>query len=243
MTRRRFSAAWLAMIAATLLLASGCVRVTADLTVSNNDTVTGDIVIAYPSTTALLFEADRDLAGLKDSYTSIEGAVERGYDQDGFSGSRIVFNDVDIVDFSAPDLGQAPITIVRDGDFIEVEGSFDFSGYDAGPVEGTDGFETKAASQDLGNMWVSVVLPGKILDTNGIVNELDNRVSWRLQLGQVNTLYATAESPVPTPDWVWWAGAGGLLGVAGLVWWLVARARSEKPSEPQYPGRVPPVTP
>lgn len=229
--------AGLALVALSL---TGCVRFSVDLTVTPSDEVNGSIVFAYPETMSLLFESDSDIAGLQESYRSVDGAVERGYDQDGFVGSEIRFREVSIESFSSPHAGRAPLTIVRTGDEIDVEGVFDFSGYEAQSDSEVDSFTAASVSRDLGDMYVSIVLPGEILDTNGVVSEADNRVSWRLQLGQENSLYATALAPEPTPEWLWWAVFGGAGVLAGLIALLITRSRRRKPPADAFePGRVP----
>lgn len=226
-------------LALVVLSLTGCVRFSVDLTVSPSDQVNGSIVFAYPQATSLLFESDSDIAGLQESYRSVEGAVERGYDQDGFVGSEILFREVSIESFSSPDMGSAPLTIIRNGDEIDVEGVFDFSGFEPEADSGEEGVTAASLTRDLGDMYVSIVLPGEILDTNGVVSDADNRVSWRLQLGQVNSLYATALAPEPTPGWLWWAIFGGVSALVGLLLLLISRSRRRKGSGDAFePGRV-----
>ena len=237
--------AWVAISALCVAGAlSGCVRFTVDLVVSDRDNVSGSIVLAYPQAASLLFESNGEISDLSQSYASIEGARERGYDQDGYIGTEIRFDEVAIETFSRPGVGSAPLTITRQGDELRLEGSFDFSGFDAEEFDSTEGFAARTVSDDLGDMYVSVVLPGEILGTNGVVNDGENRVSWRLSIGETNTIYATALSPVPTPDWVWWAIFGGVVVVAGGVGYSIVRVRRGKPdtSYPEGSGRVPPVT-
>lgn len=220
---------------------SGCVRFTVDLVVSDRDDVSGSIVLAYPQAASPLFESNGEIADLSESYASIEGAQERRHDRDGFVGTEIRFDEVAIETFSRPGVGSAPLTITRQGDELRLDGSFDFLGFDAEEFDSTEGFAARTVSDDLGDMYVSVVLPGEILGTNGVVDDGENRVSWRLSIGDTNTIYATALSPVPTPDWVWWAIFGGVVVVGSAVGVVFVRLRRANPETgyAEGSGRVP----
>jgi len=217
----------------TALALSGCVRLGINLEVSDSDRVSGSVVVAALDQWQELAGEEGDLERLVDSYASVPGARESGYDQDGYRGSEIRFDGVSIADFSNPSSGDAPITIRREGDNIELRGSFDFSAINPEDFGGEGTFTTRTvATEDLGELYVRVTLPGDIVSTNGVVDEVTNTVSWRLRAGEPNRLSATAYSPPGLPLWIWGAiGASALaLGAVGI--WFALRKRSPEQPAP-----------
>lgn len=231
MKRSRLSPVVGILSAALVLVLSGCVRLAVDLSVNRFDEISGSIVFAYPKATALLFEANPALQAARESYRSIEGAIERGYDQDGLTGTEIRLVEIPIEDFSNPGSGKAPITIERQDDELRLEGSFDFSGLEGEPEQSGNSFTASISTSQTDDLFVAVVLPGTITSTNGIVDEESNQVYWALELGQPNEIYATSLSPEPTPLWVWGlviAGAGGLIGSGVFFGMKFSKRRSQE---------------
>lgn len=219
------------ILSATMVLVlSGCVRLAVDLSVNRFDEISGSIVFAYPKATALLFETNPALQSARESYRSIEGAIERGYDQDGLTGTEIRLVEIPIEDFSNPSSGDAPITIKRQDDELRLEGSFDFSGLEEEPEQSGNSFTASLSTSRTDDLFVAVVLPGTITATNGLVDEDSNQVYWALELGQPNEIYATSLSPEPTPLWLWGVvlvGAGGLIGAGVFLGLKFAKSRRQ----------------
>lgn len=221
--RRRILPGILAVGALVLALA-GCVRVQADMTLNPDDTVDGSIVIAVvvsednPESRATALTQSRDIESqLLGSLRDAAGVSTSEYDEDGYLGSRITFDDVALDAFS----GQKPesFRFVRDGGEYVFTGVLDFSAQSlSSDEEGDDD-----------NLTVAVSFPGEVAEHNG---ELDGTtVSWSTSLDQRLEMSARgAASPPGAPVLIIVLAVLGLLLVAAAVVavLLVLRVRRRK---------------
>ena len=219
--RRRRSLVLLAVLLALVgVLGTGCVRVRAGMAVSPDDRVSGVVDIATPdgspNGSGPPLQVPSDLSG--------DVSVER-YEQDGYVGSRVRFEDLTFDDVTrvlpaiSPSTGNAiRIQMRRAGDRVVVSGQVDLTRVQA----------------DSADVQLKMAFPGTIRQTDGTASP--GMISWTFQPGTVNDVNAVVEYPDPhAPSWVGWslllfalvaaAVAAAVLLAAGSRTQLRTRAR------------------
>ena len=169
--------------AALALLLTGCFRVNFDLEVSPENTVAGTAVIAVDQDLLELsgqsvdqFFSEADLSDLP-ANASIDD-----YEDDGFVGKQVTFDDVPLDEFqqnetlSGAGASGESLSIVREGDEFVVDGGFDMSGPEFTgqevPQQFLDNFEFR----------ITMTFPGPVTSSTG---EIDgNSVTWKAALTQ-----------------------------------------------------------
>lgn len=229
-------------LAATLVL-SGCIKMEVNLELQSDDTVDGSMVFAVQEGLGELLgegsdevptdeEAANELFG-DDLSSDFENATEEPYNEDGWIGTRVIFEGEALDDFSEDNEG---FSIVRDGDNFVVSGPFDTEATEGSDEEMLEGAE----------MTMSVTFPGEVSEHNGTLE--GTTVTWDLLDGP-EELYAVGsatEGGAGIPMWLIIALVAGLLVVAAvvLVVVLVSRSRKNKDdfsSEPPPPAPATPV--
>ncbi len=153
----------LAIVALTLTL-TGCVRVVSDITLHDDNTVSGELLFAVEKGAGASMELTDEQ--LIESLTQgnpadqLVNATVTPYDQDGYIGTQISFTDEPIAGFVSLDS-----SITREGDtFVFV-----------GPTP--SGADTALASPDA-VATMSVTFPGQVGDHNGTLE--GTTVTWNL---------------------------------------------------------------
>jgi hypothetical protein len=194
---------WLATLALFALLSlSGCVRVQAALAVSEDDLVSGEIVIA-----ALPTKND-DPGPALNIVPELSGKVRtEKYAADGYVGQKLIltdlkFSEVTVLAESITEGKQYRLSFRRSGDLVSMSGSIDLT----------------QLPKDKADVQIKMAFPGAINRTNGL-NE-DGTISWKPKPGAVTEFGVTAEytdtSGVSWTKWVAIVG-GGAVGVALIV--------------------------
>ena len=178
------------------LLLTGCFKVNMDVEVSPENTVSGTAIIAVDESLLTLsgqsadqLFKDMDLSDLP------AGATTDRYQEDGFIGQEITFNDVPLTAFTGNDTLSGAgtgsgdqLNIVRQGDEFHVTGAFDmsgpeFTGADV-PKRFLESFEFK----------ISITFPGEVKSATG---GIDGRtVTWEPAFGE-NTRIEAVASAIP----------------------------------------------
>ncbi|MFC7878396.1 LppM family (lipo)protein [Isoptericola sp. NPDC057391] len=215
---RRLRTAIAAVLAAVGLLAlAGCMKVDMDMTLSEDDTVSGTIVMAVSNSLAETMGMEPgelwDQAGGEMSQGLPEGATQEPYSDDEYTGTRYTFSDAPISDISGGD--DESLSITRDGDTYVVDGTMNLS-------EGSEELEQLPQDvRDAFDVRLAITFPGPVSDATGTVD--GNTVTWTPQVGENTEIHAvgaaTAGSSFP-----WWI-VGLVVGlvVIGLVVWFVVR--------------------
>lgn len=181
-----------------LLVLAGCVRIEGELSINGTssdapDTVSGTMLVAVSDEWAIAHGEDptnipdaiaEELAANPDS-----GLTGEPYEQDGYTGTTLTFDDVPIDRLTQSTDGALSIT--RDGDAYVVRG--DLSALDRDPDD------ADAADTPPWTAAVSITFPEDVTDHNGT---LDGRtVSWELdESSEDATMYAmSAVGPIS-----WW---------------------------------------
>lgn len=182
------------------VLGAGCVRVRAGMAVSPDDRVSGVVDIATPDGapggSGPPLQVPDDLSG--------DVSVER-YEQDGYIGSRLRFDDLSFDDVTrvlpavSPATGQAiRVQMRRAGDRVVVTGQVDLT----------------RVSPESSDVQLKIAFPGEIRQTDGTATQ--GVVSWTFQPGTVTDVNAVVEYPDPqAPSWILWALL--LLGVVAVA--------------------------
>jgi hypothetical protein len=209
-----------------------------DLEVSSEDTISGTVVVALSKELQALAQGGGEEP--TDAFADLDGVEVTTFDDGTFVGEQYEFSGLPIEDWALDDDSSA-LTIQRDGDNLIVSGSLSFEDEAADPEAGEDlGFGQ--AFFDSADLRVSIKFPGEILETNGLVDEETNTITWKPKYGEANELNAVVYAPRGIPIWVWVALAStvGVALLAVLLILTVRRIKKNAPSEPD--GGIPPDT-
>ncbi|WP_121251679.1 LppM family (lipo)protein [Nocardioides ferulae] len=237
---------WVGLVGVLLFVLSGCFKLDMDMEVHEDDTVGGTMVVAMEKSVMDMFgamgEGEMDMSEMFDTGDLPEGASAEDYEEDGFVGQRITFDDVSLDEFaqttSEDESGQ--LSIERDGDVFRVSGVFDM---DMSEEEA----EMFGAADMMADAEIRVRLsfPGEVTESNGEVD--GNTVTWTPEPGESTELTAVAEAEG--------GGSGGsglvvglvvgglvLLAAVAVLVVVLLRRRSTPPSPPG-PSGPPPAGP
>jgi hypothetical protein len=209
---RRSAVVLAVVLALVALLGTGCVRVRAGMALSPDDTVSGTIDIGTPDGTPAgtgpPLQVPPDLSG--------DVSVER-YEQDGYIGSRVTFEDLSFDEVSRllPQISPTTTSSVRlqlrrAGDRVVLSGQVDLT----------------RVSPESADVQLKIAFPGAVRQTDGTISQ--GVVSWTFPAGAVGEVNAVAEYPDPNaPSWISWALLLMLLVLvaAGIVFALAASTR------------------
>jgi hypothetical protein len=221
--RRLLTVAMLLLV--VVPMATGCLRVKASLTISPNDTVSGDIVAAAKP------RNEKDAGPqLEPNLPFSQKVAISKYDRDGYVGSQAVFSDLTFAEVPQlanmnPDAQGVNLSLRRAGDLVILEGRADL---------------TSLTDPDA-DVQLTVAFPGPVTSTNG--DRVDSEmVAWKLKPGVVSTM--TAQARYTDPSTRSFRGAALWLGlssfaVAGLVALLAWLGRDRSPRFAE-PGGQPP---
>lgn len=202
------------------VLTSGCLQATVSLSMSGDDRVSGDVLLAVP------------VAEGKDPIrlSPPEGFGDRvsitPYSSNGVRGSKLSFENLTFTEVER--LGRSLSTsqsryrfsIDRAGSLVNVQGRVDLT-----PLEDTNS-----------SVLIEISTPGEVTTTNGEVN--GGVLSWRPEAGEVTQLSATVQfANSGGAAWLGWTAVVGIvaLGVALLVavLALVAHQRMRREAAPR----------
>jgi hypothetical protein len=206
---------------------SGCFKFTMDLEVSDQDTISGDVVVALSKELQALAQ-DSGGGETTDAFSGLSGVEVTEFDDGTFVGQQYSFSGLPIDELALDDDASA-LTIKREGDNLVVSGTLSFEDETADPAQEDDlGFGQ--AFFDSADLRVAIKFPGEILETNGSIDEETNTITWIPKYGEANEISALVYSPRGVPTWAWWvlAGVGGVLVAAAIMFLLVKR--SSRPS-------------
>ncbi|WP_402462972.1 LppM family (lipo)protein [Isoptericola aurantiacus] len=186
---RRPRAVAAALAALVVLALAGCMKIDMEFTLSEEDTVSGSIVMAISNDFAdsvgmdpqdLWDSANQGDDSLTDELP--EGSSEEPYSDGEYTGTRITYADQPIESMST---GTDELSITREGDEYVVQGVMDMSGAaeDAEelgdmPADMMEGFDIR----------IAVTFPGEVGETNGEVD--GTTVSWHPQFGESTEILA-----------------------------------------------------
>lgn len=179
-------------------LAVGCLRVRASITVTANDEVSGQIIVAAKP-------RDKQDKGpqLANDLPFAQKVAVSSYSRDGFVGSQAVFSNLSFAELPQlanmnRDAAGVDLSLRRAGALVVLEGRVDL---------------TSLTDQEA-EVTLSVSFPGQITLTNGeLISE--DVAQWRLKPGIVNTMSAQARYRDPAARS--FVGGATVLGIAALI--------------------------
>lgn len=191
-----------ALFGLVLVALSGCLRVHAAMAISQDDLISGELVLA----SLPVNQNDTGPTVTVPSELSEKVRAER-YAADGYLGQKLTFEDLEFTDVTlltekASSVTQYRISFQRSGDLVTMAGSIDLTQVPA----------------DRADIQIKIAFPGEITRTNG--KEADGTVSWSPKPGAVTEFDATARySGDDGASWTFWAMVvgGGAVGVALIV--------------------------
>lgn len=192
----------LAVLIVVGVLASGCVQVRGSLSLSRDDRVSGEVVVAVRGAhEPFALHAPPDLA---------HKVSVRPYASGDRTGSQLQLHGLTFDELAR--LGQelgppgTELRAARSGSHVTFDAVADLRGRPGAEVQ------------------VRIDAPGEITATNG--DRGDGGITWSPRPGQLDRLHATFEyAPAGAWAWVFWATLAGVLGLgaAVLVGWLAQR--------------------
>ncbi|HLU45887.1 MAG TPA: hypothetical protein VKZ67_12865 [Natronosporangium sp.] len=267
--KRTLTRAAVAILTASglMLLLTGCLKVDADFSIEENQTVTGTMLLAMDASVAQALGMDPADAftDQDDTFDDVDGVTVTPYDDGTWVGTEYTFQQVSLDDFNSDPSDPEGMRITYDAE----AGTYEFwavadfmfeEEFEEDPDEpdliGLDlpEFEALWATFDV---TITVTFPGEVIEHNGELS--GTTVTWSPQAGERTELYAVARAsggglnPASvigkSGSSLWWilAAVGFLvvLGVVVLVIVLALRKRRTAPVAPVPMGVLPqqPVPP
>jgi hypothetical protein len=228
-------------VCAFALLLSGCFKVNMNVEVSTENTVSGTAIIAVDESLLELSGQSADqLFKDMDPSELPAGAPTDGYQEDGFIGQQITFEDVPLPEFTGNNALSGSgsgdeLNIVRQGDEFLVTGAFDMSGPEFTgtevPKRFLESFEYK----------ISITFPGEVKSATG---EIDGRtVTWEPKFGE-NTPVEAVASAIPSassPLLMLLLIVAGALVLGAIAFMLTHRKAPASATGPMGDGATTPV--
>src|SRR3990170_5533446 len=176
--------------AALALLLSGCIKLTMDLQVNSDDTVSGTIQLGIQKELLELSGGSvQDLLGSDTPFPSdAPGVTVEEFDDGEFAGQEFTFDSVPIAEFQATDDPDA-LSIVRQGDVFVVSGVLDMSA--ASGATGGIG-ATGQELLDSAEIRITMTFPGDVQEATGTID--GNSVTWAPEFGERLEISATASA-------------------------------------------------
>jgi hypothetical protein len=224
-----------------VLLLAGCFKVNMDVEVTPENTVSGNAIVAVDESLLELSGQSADqLIAEMDLSDLPEGATSSRYQDDGFIGQEITFEEMPLEVFTADNTlsgtqGGEDLNIVRQGDEFHVTGAFDMSGEEFTgteiPQQFMEGFEFR----------ISITFPGEVKSATG---EIDGRkVTWEPSIGE-NTPIEAVASAIPSsssPILMIVLIAAGALLLGAIAFFLTHRKGAAVPAGPIGAGGATPL--
>jgi hypothetical protein len=236
---------WILCGGALALLLSGCFKVNMDVEVSPENTVSGSAIIAVDESLLELSGQSADqLFQQMDLSDLPPGATLDRYEEDGFIGQEITFEEMPLETFtqnnalsgSGANAGASEeLNIARRGDEFHVTGAFDMTGAEFTgtqiPEQFLESFEFR----------ISITFPGEVKSATG---EIDgNTVTWEPRIGE-NTPVEAVASAIPSessPLLMILLVAAGALVLGAIAYLLTHRTVPAPAAGPIGDGTTEPI--
>jgi hypothetical protein len=237
----RRSLAVVGLAVATAVVLTGCIKFDVELTVTEKDTVSGQITTGMSKALIEMggSSASSD-SGTSNLFPEGDGITEVPFDDGTFVGSTYQFDEVPLAAFSASDSTTGQIAIVRDGDNLITTGSFDLGSSSSADESDAMSMEMIKSMGESAQMKIAITYPGEIVSTNGVVD--GKTVTWTPKFGETTVIEAVVTAPrfnaVPV-----FIGIGIAAIVIGAVvtLLLLRRKRATVPSVDSSAPEVPTV--
>jgi len=223
-----------ALAAVGLLALAGCMKVDMDMTLSEDDTVSGSIVMAVSNGLAESMGMEPgelwDQAGGELAQGAPEGATQEPYADDEYTGTRYTFTDTPISELSGE--GGEDLSITREGDTYVVDGTMNLS-------DGADQLESVPQDvQDTFDVRLAITFPGPVSEATGTVD--GTTVTWAPRVGENTEIHAVGAAEAGAAGFPWWIVGlvVGLVVIGLVVWFVVRNNRRPAPATAPATGTV-----
>lgn len=226
---------------ALALLLAGCFKVNMDVEVTPENTVSGSAIVAVNESLLELSGQSADQLFAEMDLSDVpEGATSSRYQEDGFIGQEITFEEMPLEVFTADNTlsgsqSGEDLNIVREGDEFLVTGAFDMSGQEF------TGTEIPQQFMDSFEFRISITFPGEVKSASG---EIDGRtVTWEPIIGE-NTRIEAVASAIPSPSSPWLVivlVAVGAILLGAIAFLLTHRKAAVTPAGPIEGGSTMPL--
>lgn len=198
---------------AILLATSGCMKVNLDLTVTEDDTVSGSMILAFSNDAIELAKSMGSDSSLNtDSFVTEEPGMEvEQYKDADYEGTKITFDERPFSEFSTGTSADS-LNFKRDGSIVSITGAINMAGDDPSAIEQIKTNPITSGLFDKSDISVSITMPGRILETSGTV--VGNTVTFKGELGD-NIVIDVKADTASSVDFV--ALAIGGVAIAGAA--------------------------
>lgn len=245
MTKRSWTLGRWAMVAALVVLLTGCLKLDMQLNVQADDTVDGSVVFAVnKDVLALTGGSFSDLIGDQGVPlpSDIEGVTTEDYDDGEFVGQKYTFEGVAISEFNSDPSDPDGLRITHEGNTFVVEGALDLS-QGLGGLSGATGATGPFDPQQMmgsAQLRIAITFPGEVTEANGQVD--GNTVTWEPKFGERQELQATASAIASGGDnWTLVFILLGVAVVAIIAAIIVLVNRRKKAAAAPTVGEAPPM--
>jgi hypothetical protein len=175
--------------AALALLLSGCIKLTMDLQVNSDDTVSGTVQLGVQKEILELSGGSvEDLLGTDSPFPSdAPGVSVEEFDDGEFAGQQFTFDSVPITEFQGTDPSDS-LSITRQGDTYVVSGVLDLSGASGATGLGATGAQLFESAE----IRITMTFPGDVQEASGTID--GNSVTWEPTFGERTEISATASA-------------------------------------------------
>ena len=218
--------------AAILLATSGCMKVNLDLTVKENDTVSGSMILAFSNDAIELAKSMGSDSSLNtDSFVTEEpGMTVEQYKDADYSGTKITFDERPFAEFSTGTSADS-LNFKRDGSIVSITGAINMAGDDPSAIEQIKTNPITSGLFEKSDISVSITMPGKILETSGTV--VGNTVTFEGELGDNIVIDVRADTSASMDFGAWAIGGVAVAGAVTAGVLLLNRRKSiAKPQAP-----------
>ena len=215
--------------AAILFVTTGCMKVDMDLTVKENDTVSGSMILAFSNDAIELAGSMGSNSPLNtDSLvTEQPGITTEPFKDADYTGTKITFDEKPFSEFSTGTSADT-LQFKRDGDIISVSGALNMSGDDPTNIEQLKSNPLTSGLFEMSDISISITLPGKVLESTGSI--VGNTVTYTGEIG--DNILIDAKADVSTGlDILPLAIAGLVLAGAVLGGFVILRRRADPNQE------------
>lgn len=216
----------LAVVAALMVVMTGCVKLDTALDVHSDDTVSGTVIVGLSKSLAgKATSTERDPFAPPSKSELPPGADATEWADNMYQGFNITYHDVRLADLNTAADANATATgaeswrgVFRithnDGDYTFTWDLGDLSSVSADGGTDERGNESARRALRSAKTRVQITFPGKVEKTNGTVGDDGKTVTWRPKLGSSSlTLRAVAKDSAHPWQRVTWS----LLGIAVVV--------------------------
>ena len=225
--RRRRAAMVLALVSLAVLL-SGCLKLDMDVTVSEDDTLSGTMIFAFDK--ALMEAAGQNpedaLAGSEPLPEGLEGVEQADYEDDKYQGVQYTFDGLSLEEWNTTD---TDIRIEHVGDEFVVSGTMDMSTGDTGTGDPAMDEQLQTAFESA-EVRIKLTFPGEVKESNGQVD--GNSVTWEPKFGEATDISATASAVASGGNMMLLLIIGGVVLLIVIVVVVVVATRKGKGGAP-----------